>query len=204
MAKNARWCQPLSMWKQYFTGWVTIADPQDLLDSKIFFDFRLLYGSEEIVRSLQAHLKILLAGNDPFFLYLSESVLKWELPEGAQKLKLPFDIKKVVLPIVDGARLYALKHQVIATNTLERLTQLYEANVFSKKWYQEVTELYSFLMRKRFRHQAQLVSEHLPPNNEVDPADCSESELLLLKKGVAQIESIKGRMSLDFKGMSNR
>ena len=204
MAKNSKWCQPLSVWKDYFTGWVTIANPQDLLDVKIFFDFRFLHGSEEIVKLLQSHLKTLLTGNDPFFLYLSESDLKWELPEGVQKLKSPFDIKKVIMPIVDGVRLNALKHQVVATNTMERLAQLYEANVFSKKWYQDVVELYSFLMRKRFQHQAELVSEHLPANNEVDPADCSESDLLMFKRAVSQIDGVKERISFDFKGLSNR
>ena len=36
MAKNPKWCQPLSEWKNYFTNWVTTANPQDLLDIKIF------------------------------------------------------------------------------------------------------------------------------------------------------------------------
>ena len=204
MAKNPKWCQPLSHWKRYFTDWVTTANAQDLLDAKIFFDFRPLYGSEEIVNSLRAHLKTLLTGNDPFFLYLSESVLKWELPDGVHKMKSPFDIKKVIMPIVDGARLYALKHQVVATNTLERIARLHEANVFSQNWYQDVSEVYAFLMRKRFRHQARLISDHLPPSNDVDPADCSELESVMLRRGLALIESIKGKISLDFKGMMNR
>ena len=204
MAKNSKWCQPLSTWKKYFTDWVTTANPQNILDIKLFFDFRFVYGSEELARSLQTHVKKLLTGNDPFFLYLSESVLQWELPEGVHKLKSPFDIKKVIMPIVDSARLQALKHQVAATNTLERLTFLYEAGVYSKKWYQEMTELYSFLMQKRFKHQAMLVSKNIPPHNDIDPEECSEYELLMLKKGVAQIETLKGKISYDFKGTNIR
>lgn len=204
MAKNAKWCQPLSTWKEYFTDWVTAANPQNILDVKIFFDFRFLYGNEELVRSLQSHVKKLLTGNDPFILYLSESILQWELPEGVQKLKSPFDIKKVIMPIVDSARLGALKHHSTATNTMERLKFLYETGVYSRKWYQEVTELYSFLMRKRFQHQAMLLSKNIPPNNEIEPEECSEFELLLLKKGVMQIEALKGMISLGSKGINIR
>lgn len=204
MAKNVKWCQPLSVWKQYFTDWVTTANPQNILDSKIFFDFRCTYGNEELARSLQSHVKKLLTGNDSFFLYVSESILQWELPEGVHKLKSPFDIKKVIMPIVDSTRLQALKHQSTATNTLERLTFLFEAGVYSKKRYQEMTELYSFLMQKRFKHQAMLISQDHPLHNDIDPEECSEYEILMLKKGVAQIEDLKGKISYDFKGIHMR
>jgi CBS domain-containing protein len=183
---------------------VATAQPQDILDAKIFFDLRLTYGSEALFSSLQAHVKGVLTGNDPFFLYLAESVLKWEMPEQAQKLKSPFDIKKVLMPLVDGVRLYALKHHVPATNTLERLDQIYEANVLSRRLYLDIVELYSFLMRTRFRHQAAMLAEHRVSNNDVDPAACSEIELLVLKKAVAQIGAFRDRISLDFRGVGLR
>jgi PAS domain S-box-containing protein len=204
MARNPKWCQPLSVWKNYFSGWVAAAQPQDLLDAKIFFDLRLLHGSETLFSSLQTHVRGVLTGNDPFFLYLAESVLKWEIPENAHKLKAPFDIKKVLMPLVDGVRLYALKHQVPATNTLERLDQLYEANVLSRRLHLDIVEVYSFLMRKRFRHQAAMLAEHCASNNDIDPAACSEIELLVLKKAVAQIGAFRERISLDFRGTSIR
>lgn len=37
MAKNPKWCQPLSVWKQYFHTWIRKAKPEDLLYSSIFF-----------------------------------------------------------------------------------------------------------------------------------------------------------------------
>ena len=56
MAMNPKWCQPLSVWKQYFSDWITNADPQALLDVKIFFDYRFIFGSEELVDRLTSHL----------------------------------------------------------------------------------------------------------------------------------------------------
>ncbi|MDZ7624231.1 MAG: DUF294 nucleotidyltransferase-like domain-containing protein [Ignavibacteriaceae bacterium] len=56
MAKNNKWCQPYSTWKRYFTDWVTTSNPQDLLDIKIFFDLRYVYGDEELSIQLQNHI----------------------------------------------------------------------------------------------------------------------------------------------------
>ena len=40
MAKNPKWCQPISIWKKYFKDWVYKAGPEALLQTSIFFDFR--------------------------------------------------------------------------------------------------------------------------------------------------------------------
>ena len=40
MAKNPKWCQPLSAWKNDFSSWIHAAEPEDLLQASIFFDFR--------------------------------------------------------------------------------------------------------------------------------------------------------------------
>jgi signal-transduction protein with cAMP-binding, CBS, and nucleotidyltransferase domain len=59
-------------------------------------------------------------------------------------------------------------------------------------------------MRKRFQHQAMLLSKNMPPNNDIDPEECSEFDLVLLKKGVMQIEVLKGMINLDSKGINIR
>ena len=52
MAKNQKWCQPLSVWKGYFSGWITTPEPQNLLDATVFFDFRTVFGDEIITENL--------------------------------------------------------------------------------------------------------------------------------------------------------
>ncbi len=204
MASNPHWCQPLSVWKGYFTTWITTANPQDILDVKIFYDFRTMYGSEEIVSALRSHVQALLKGNDRFFLYLAESLLKWELPEGTQKLKSRFDIKRVILPLVDAARLYALRHQIAATNTIERITRLGDSGHFSRAWTREFREVYSFLMGLRFRNQRAMIADGRSPMNDVDPADCSDVELTMLKKSIAHVEVVREKVSHDFRGIGTR
>jgi PAS domain S-box-containing protein len=68
MAKNKKWCQSYSIWKRYFTDWITTSSPQDLLDIKIFFDFRNVYGDEELSVQLQNHVHHVTASFNTFFI----------------------------------------------------------------------------------------------------------------------------------------
>jgi len=52
MAKNPKWCQSISKWKEYFHTWITNSDQQDLIDLSIFFDFRCIYGNSDLAAEL--------------------------------------------------------------------------------------------------------------------------------------------------------
>lgn len=200
MAKNPRWCQPISAWKKYFTDWMTKAEPQDLLDLKIFFDFRFAYGSSELVDELHEQVHHLTSVSGSFFAYMAESILQTQIPEGAQKLKSVFDIKMLMLPIVDLSRLYSLKNQIGATNTVKRITAAYEKNIFSYSGHINLLQIYEFLMQIRFKHQAFQISEHKNPDNLIDPHKLSDIDLVIIKKAVSVIEDFQNKISLDFKG----
>jgi len=203
MARNPKWCQPLAEWKNYFTSWVTTADPQGLLDIKIFFDFRSVYGDESLAAELHDHITTLTAGYNSFFVYVSESITQFTMPETALKLKSAFDIKMVMLPIVDTMRLYALKKKSVQTHTIERLADVYEKGGFSKSAHNNVLHVYRFLMHKRFQHQSIMLSGNLKIDNLVHPHEFSDVELVTLKKSYAVIEDMLDKVRLDFKGTTS-
>jgi len=200
MAKNPKWCQPVSIWKNYFTDWVTTANPKDLLDIKIFFDFRIIYGAGYLVDELRDHIISLTTGYNSFFVYLSESIVQFQLPENALKIKLPFDLKMVLLPIVDSIRLYALKNKCTSTNTIDRLKDAYENGIFTKQSYKNILHVYSFLMQKRFEHQSNYLVNNIPANNQINPSEFSDVDIVLFKKSLAVIEEIQNKLKLDFRG----
>lgn len=200
MAKNPKWCKPLSAWKEYFTHWVTTASPQDLLDIKIFFDFRSVYGDTGISDSLQEHLTHITSGYNAFFVYLSESISQFQMPENALKLKSSFDIKMVILPIIDCIRLYSLKKKISETNTLERLERLFSSGVFSKPVYKNIKQVYSFLMFKRLEHQSTLLARNQNADNQINPLEFSDVDIVLFKKSLSVIEEMQNKLKLDFKG----
>ena len=82
-----------------------------------------------------------------FFRHLTENALHFKPPlgffrnfvvESKGKHRDAFDIKSAMVPIVDFARIYALKHKLKETNTLERLNRLNINKVLSWQEYNDI------------------------------------------------------------------
>ena len=67
MAKNTKWTQSISTWKEYFHKWVYNSSQQDLIDISIYFDFRHVYGDVKIVDELRLYLGDLTKNQAGFF-----------------------------------------------------------------------------------------------------------------------------------------
>jgi PAS domain S-box-containing protein len=203
MAKNSRWCQPYSVWKRYFTDWITTSNPQDLLDIKIFFDFRSVYGDEEISTQLQNHIHHVTASYNTFFIYISESVLNINIPDNMQKFKVPVDIKLLLLPVVDFARLYGIKYKLNETNTIRRLEAITDKGVFPNKLFKSVSFYYNHLMRLRLRHQTIYADSGKEIDNLISPVNLTEIDLQLLKNYFNLLEDLKSRTGMNLKGVES-
>lgn len=204
MASNPKWCQPFSVWKKYFTRWITEASPQDLLDLKIFFDFRFVYGDNELSSNLKKHVNRLVNSSSNFLLYLSDSLIHSELPDNILKLKAPVDLKLCLLPVIDFARLYGLKYNLNTSNTIDRLEYIHNEGIISDSLFENILFSYSLLMNLRLRHQSDLYSENCDIDNVVNPQSFSELQILLVKKYFDLLKEIKAKISLDFKGTLTR
>lgn len=210
MARNPMLCQPLSIWKRRFSDWIHTAEAEDLLYSSIFFDFRAGYGQAALIDELRSHLMASLEGWSGFFRHLTQNALLHKPPlgffrnfvvESKGEHRNKFDIKRAMLPIVDYARVYALKHGVAETNTLERLRRLMQKEVLPAKDYSEIEQGYGFMMQLRFARQVRaIVEENAPPDNYVNPKELSGLEQRLLKEIFIRIGNLQTRMSFDFTG----
>lgn len=209
MARNPKWCRPLSGWKKHFGGWIAAATPQDLLEVNIFFDFRPVYGDRKFTSELRAYIDEALAGRPEFFQFIARNALLYKPPIGffgnivvdsSGDNPSTFDIKEAMKPIVNFARLYTLKHNVEETNTQERLHRLYNQGVLTKASYQEMVKVYDYMMQMRFKHQAQVISENREPDNFINPRQLTDIEHTLLKNMFSQINNFQKRLSYDFTG----
>jgi CBS domain-containing protein len=211
MAQNPKWCQPLSKWQSYFHKWIHAAQPQDLLEASIFFDFRLGYGDEALITELRAFLFDALKGWVGFLRHLTENALHFKPPlgffrnfvvESKGEHRDKFDIKAAMTPIVDFARIYALQSQVDATNTLERLSHLRINETLSQDEYEEIEKAYSFLMQLRFVRQiAAVIEEKSKPDNYINPKKLTRIEQKMLKEIFVRIERFQGKLEVDFIGL---
>jgi CBS domain-containing protein len=211
MAKNPKWCQPLSIWKRYFSSWIFTAAPEDLLESSIFFDFRGGYGDMELINALKNFLNDSLIGWAGFFRHLTENALYYKPPlgffgkilvESKGKYRDMFDIKAAMMPVIDFARIYSLKHHVEETNTQERLSKLHLLKVLTWEEYNELEQAYNFMMQLRFRHQVQMVShKKVPPDNFVNLKKLSRMEQTMLKEIFKRIDKFQSKLNIDFTGL---
>ena len=211
MAKNPEWCLSLSEWQQRFMTWIHAPEPEALLRSSIFFDFRGGYGEMGLIEELRSFLFKSLKGWPGFFRHLSENAIYFKPPigffrnfvvESKGEHKDAFDIKRAMMPIVDFARIYALKNRIEETNTLARLRLLYQTKTLKWSEFHEIEQAYSFLMQLRFVRQiSAIIDEKRPPDNYVKPKKLSRIEQTLLKEIFNRIEKIQTKLDFDFIGM---
>ncbi|MCG8688419.1 MAG: DUF294 nucleotidyltransferase-like domain-containing protein [Desulfobacterales bacterium] len=212
MAQNPDWCQPLSIWKSYFKKWVRAASPEDLLYSSIFFDFRGTWGDLEIAKQLRTYLFKTIEGWSGFLRNLTENATYFKPPIGLfgkfvletkGKHKDAFDIKLAMMPIVDFARIHALKNGISQTNTLVRLFRLYTRHALTSKEYTDIFQAYNFLMELRFRRQiTTIMDEQSSPDNYIYPTKLSALDQLVLKEIFKMVEKLQQKLTIEFTGVA--
>ncbi|MEJ2037858.1 MAG: DUF294 nucleotidyltransferase-like domain-containing protein [Desulfosarcinaceae bacterium] len=212
MAQNPKWCQPLSAWKAYFTDWINAAEAEDLLQASIFFDFRGGYGAVALIEHLRRHLLQSIENWSGFLRFMTENALYFKPPigffrnfvvESKGEHRDAFDIKSAMMPIVDFARIYSLKHGVEATNTLDRLQQLLVKDILSREEYEELEKAYSFLMQLRLvRQVTAAVDQKKGPDNFINPKRLTRIEQTMLKEIFKRTEKFQAKMNFDFVGIA--
>ncbi len=209
MAMNPKWTQPLSVWKDYFAGWIAESEPQNILDASIFFDFRLVYGDEELIGDLRSCVTKLLTNKSVFFYHLAQNIVRYKPPlslfgniVGTSQPgdKLMLDLKKILLPVTGFIRLYSLFNAITETNSLERLRALHTAGHLTTEMFEELQLSYVFLMNLRFRTQTRAISQNRNPDNAIDIHMLTHIEIATFKKMLSELSSFQSKVSFDFKG----
>ena len=212
MAMNQKWCQPFSEWKKYFFKWIHTADLEDLLHSSIFFDFKGAWGDTYLTDQLHAYLFKSLKNWPGFFRHLTENALYIKPPMGffrnfvvhsKGEHKDSFDLKMAMLPIIDCARVYALKNGIKEANTLSRLFRLYTKDILTTEEYNDITQSYNYLMNLRFLKQVTtVIDEGKKPDNYINPKNLSRIDQTMLKEIFKRIENFQQKTNVEFIGMT--
>lgn len=191
MASNPRWCQPLKVWKKYFSQWIYTPRGENINLSNIFFDFRGIYGDLSLEENLRDYLLNIVKDQRVFLGYLANLAVRNRPPlgflktfvvekSGEHKDKLNLKIKGIA-PIVDIIRLFSLEKGVRETSTLERIEALKSKHTVVRDFADEIIYAFEFLMLLRIRHQYEKVLQNKMPDNFIDPESLSNLEKKLLK-----------------------
>lgn len=213
MANNPQWCQPLAAWKNYFAKWLHTNEPENLLHSTIFFDFRFAYGEQKLAAELTDHLHKNLPGKVNFYRSMAQSSMNFKPPIGLfgmftltseDEHRNCLDIKKAITPIVDYARIFSLFHGIKKVSTQDRIYQLYRTNALSLKDYNIIEQMYNFLMQLRFMGQIEaIIQQKKPPHNFINPKKLSPIERKMLKEVFFNIKDLQTKLCLEFTGSAN-
>ncbi|MEZ4637222.1 MAG: DUF294 nucleotidyltransferase-like domain-containing protein [Caldilineaceae bacterium] len=210
MASNPRWCRSLPEWIAGFERWVHKSTSQEIMDLSIFFDFRTVYGNTDLTHELRGAIHDLLAGDAAFFHHFAQNTLTFKPPfrllgniylsGGATEHVGEINLKDAMMPMVTFARLYALRHRVNQTHTLERIEALSERGIIQPASRDEIVAAYDFLMQLRLQTQLSAIEVGRTPQNVIHPGKLGYIQQELLKQAFAQIAAVQKKVSYDFLG----
>ena len=180
-------------------------EPEAILNSTIFFDFRPQYGSYELADRLRTWL-IPQPKEYPRFLYaMAEQALTctpalgWAggfAYDGARDHPRSIDLKKHgARAFVDSARIWSLAHGVWATNTGDRLREV--GNAEKRKPEETSAAVEAFYLIQRFRIQQQLVMKNRDAVNRVRPSSLNTLNRLMLKEALKEGKKLQLRLKFE-------
>jgi len=206
MAGNPMWCLSLDEWKQRFNNWIMVPEPKALLNASIFFDFRSLYGREELVGELQRWLLAQVRGNAPFLRALATNALAQEPPlsrwrgfrvGGGPEFPHTLDLKGQGIRIfVDVLRTYALARGIALTNTVERLRAVRPLLGMPLEEAAAIAAAFHQLQRLRLQNQAG--GEFPAAANRLDPDRLHRLDRQILKEAFLQGRNLQQRLRMDY------
>ncbi len=201
MASNPLWCQPVRVWKKYFSTWIYTPTPDAVLKSLIFFDFRPLHGEFSLAGEVRDSLNSILEGQMIFLGYMANTIIRNSPPvgffrsflvekEGPHKDHLNLKVKGLAL-FVDMVRLFALEKGIPETSTLERIAALRSRHTILNEYADELEQAFEFIMLLRIRHQYEQIGAGTEPDNFIDPKTLSNLEKRTLREAFSLISRLQ-------------
>ena len=208
MASNPELCLSRSEWSRRFRGFVREATAENLLASSIYFDLRVVWGSEDGCRQLQQELLELVADTPLFQRMLADNALRQKPPvgrlrdfvvarKGAEKDTLDLKVQGLT-PFVDGARLLALANGISVSNTPERLRLLVEREVIDAQDGAAYAEAYHFIQQTRLQQHQLQTRGGLPFSNRLDPDSLNQLDRRILRESFRQAQRLQSSLALRY------
>ncbi|MCU0990729.1 MAG: hypothetical protein MUE63_14410, partial [Xanthomonadales bacterium] len=177
------------------------------LNAAIFFDFRVLYGEEELAEHLRDWLLARTGASQLFMRYMVQNALQCRPPLGLIR-DFVFDSKEnpntIDLkmygsrPFVDAARIFALAQGLPHTSTAQRLREAAKKIAFARDDISSVIDGFYFIQQLRLRRQQKL-GEQDAGANRVNPDELNELDRHILKEAFKQARKLQARLSLDYR-----
>jgi CBS domain-containing protein len=207
MASNPAWCLSQEEWRECFAKWIRSPEPEALLNATIFFDFRALFGDDQLARELRLWLLEQTADSKVFLRFMAENAVKAAPPLGMirdfvfdNNADFPhtLDLKAFgTRPFVDAARIIALAHNLPHSSTVERLRAAATQKLLGGDDINAVIEGFFFIQQLRLRNQRAGTAPG--GENRVDPDKLNELDRQVLKEAFKQAKRLQSRLQLEYR-----
>ncbi len=198
MASNPEWCQPISIWKNYFKKWISSPDAHSVMNTTIFFDFRPIMGDESLAHELKEFIFQEIDKHELFLSMLAKNALQNPPPlsffrsfivEKSGSHKNEFDIKaRAMMPLADAARVLAYSFKVKSYgSTFERFEEVARLDKNLTSLCEAAAMAYEILLRQR-------AVNGLKNNNSgryINPDDFNKLERQTIRSTFKTIEKIQ-------------
>jgi CBS domain-containing protein len=208
MAGNPEWCMTVDQWRARFSAWVQNPHPEALLNATIFFDFRTLYGRNELAMRMHQHLFSLSVSDGAFQKMLAATALTVAPPlglirdfvtENDEQGKAFIDLKKSGARLfVDAARVLSLANGIDAASTVKRLRQSAKLKGGPGEGVEALIDAFNFIQLLRLRHQYFEAGQGRPGDNRIYIGRLNQLDRRILKEAFRQAKLLQLRLKLNY------
>ncbi|MGC9492239.1 DUF294 nucleotidyltransferase-like domain-containing protein [Vibrio genomosp. F10] len=206
MASNHQWCLSQKEWNDNFSRWITQASPESILELNVFFDIRSTYGSEGLVDGIQSHIQHVLNKHPEFFPIYAKHCLSYERPlNAAQEIetesyegKESLNLKDCLRPMEIFCRIYALKHDIRAVNTMTRLKSMLFYKELDAETCREMIYIFDHIWQLRFMNQLVEYTDLRKVNDVLAINDLTALEKDNLKNVLSRISLFHDKVTRDY------
>ncbi len=197
MAGNPAWCKSAGPWRKQVAHWLSRAEPQDILNSDIFFDALPVYGDHGLVDDLRRDAIETASRAVPFLRLMDMNAAKARPPinwlgrfsleeDGRMDLKM-----HGIMPIFSAARVLALRHALLEHSTAARLAALRGKPEVLEERIDGLLEAHQIILRAILQQQLADIEQGIPPSNRVDPKKLHAPEKAHLMWALKQVPLVR-------------
>ncbi|WP_374653926.1 DUF294 nucleotidyltransferase-like domain-containing protein [Dongia sp.] len=195
MARNPSWRGSLATWRARVDAWIASGNPQNLLNVDIFFDGYPVHGRRQLATDLFTY-AYAMGSRSPIFTKLLGAKLEQianpfgffgriNTENGKIDLKL-----HALFPVVAAARTLAIRHNILAHSTKDRLSRLAALERGDAALLLGLLDDHAFCQSLLLAQQSRAMLGGEKLSNAIDIAKLSAREAARLKEALKRIQLV--------------
>mgnify|MGYP005986141415 CR=1 FL=1 len=210
MVSNPYWCKKTSDFKNLIFSWVDEPNPDNLMNTAIFFDSACVSGNKNLLIQLKEYLFNVGGNSQTFNTNFAKIIENFDVPLGFfdgfvvdtknTEHKNELDIKKGgIFIIVQSIRALCLEKHILKTNTTKRIELLVQKGIFEEEIAQELIMAFNFLSNLKLKSNLEKLDKKEPMDNYINPDNLNTMQKDLLKDSFKIVNKLKKKLDYHFK-----